>query len=246
MKIQTTTNLEQFQFDGRNRNINRKHVKELADSIIEYGQLQPIIVNTSMKVMEGQHRLEAIKLINKTAATPIKVKYIKKNMPISQVAQMNSHQRQWRIQDWIHYYAQSGNGHYLKLQEATEMYKPLKLSSLASFLHVNDSGATHTSVIRKGEFRYTMTDDKQYILEKLVAISRLKPMFSMKCVLVAIMWLQRDPNFNAQRLFHALERNFESILPQAGTGNWARHMLYWYNKGLRGGKLNVNDLPRHH
>ena len=126
------------------------------------------------------------------------------------------------------------------------MYKPLKLSSLASFLHVNDSGATHTSVIRKGEFRYEMTDDKQYILEKLVAISKLKPMFSMKCVLVAIMWLQRDPNFNAKRLFHALERNFESILPQAGTGNWARHMLYWYNKGLRGGKLNVNDLPRHH
>ena len=176
MKIQTTTNLEQFQFDGRNRNINRKHVKELADSILEYGQLQPIIVNTSMKVMEGQHRLEAIKLINKTAATPIKVKYIKKNMPISQVAQMNSHQRQWRIQDWIHYYAQSGNEHYLKLQEATELYKPLKLSSLASFLHVNDSGATHTSVIRKGEFRYEMTDDKQYILEKLVAISKLKPM----------------------------------------------------------------------
>ena len=60
MKIQTTTNLEQFQFDGRNRNINRKHVKELADSILEYGQLQPIIVNTSMKVMEGQHRLISI------------------------------------------------------------------------------------------------------------------------------------------------------------------------------------------
>ena len=54
MKIQKTTNLEQFQFDGRNRNINRKHVKELADSILEYGQLQPIIVNTSMKVMEGE------------------------------------------------------------------------------------------------------------------------------------------------------------------------------------------------
>ena len=246
MKIQTTTNLEQFQFDVRNRNVNKQHIKELAASINEYGQLQPIIVNTAMKVMDGQNRLEAIRLINKTAEVPVKVKYIKRNMPMHHVAQMNSHQRQWNIQDWIHYYAQSGNGHYLKLQEATELYKPLKLSALASFLHVNDSGATHTSVIRKGEFRYEMTDDKLYILEKLVAISRLKPMFSMKCVLVGIMWLKRDPNFDATRLFYALERNFESVLQQSGTSNWARHMLYWYNKGLRGRKLNVNDLPRHH
>ena len=246
MKIQTTTNLEQFQFDGRNRNINRKHVKELADSIIEYGQLQPIIVNTSMKVMEGQHRLEAIKLINKTAATPIKVKYIKKNMPISQVAQMNSHQRQWRLHDWIHYYAQSGNSHYLKLQKATELYKPLTMTALASFLHNTQSAAAHTGIIKKGHFKYEMTDEKQYILEKLLALCKIKPMFAQKSVLVAVMWLRRDPNFDAQRLFHALERNFEAILMQSGTGNWARHMLYWYNKGLRGGKLNVNDLPRHH
>jgi len=91
-----------------------------------------------------------------------------------------------------------------------------------------------------------MTEEKSYILDKIVSLSKIRPMFSMKSVLIGIMWLQRDPNFDATRLFYALERNFESILQQSGTGNWARHMLYWYNKGLRSAKLNVNDLPRHH
>ena len=246
MKIQTTTNLEQFQFDVRNRNVNKQHVKELAASITEFGQLQPIIVNTAMKVMDGQNRLEAIRLINKTAEVPVKLKYIKRNMPMHHVAQMNSHQRQWNMHDWIKYHANSGNENYIKLREAAELYKPLKLSALASFLHRRDSTATHSSTIRNGAFTYSISDDKRYILDKLISLSRLKSIYSQKCVLIAIMWLRRDQNFNAKRLFHALERNFESILPQNGTGNWARHMLYWYNRGLRSGKLNVNDLPGHH
>lgn len=246
MKIQTTTNLEQFQFDVRNRVVNKRHVKELASSIQEHGQLQPIIVNTAMKVVDGQNRLEAIRLINRTAESPIKLKYIKRTIPMHLVAEMNSHQRQWKIQDWIHYYAQCGNENYIKLQQYSEDYKPLKLSALASFLHKNAAASTHTLVIRNGDFVLDMTEEKSYILDKIVSLSKIRPMFSMKSVLIGIMWLQRDPNFDATRLFYALERNFESILQQSGTGNWARHMLYWYNKGLRSAKLNVNDLPRHH
>ena len=159
---------------------------------------------------------------------------------------MNANQRQWRIQDWIHYYAESGNEDYANLQAYAEAYKPLKLSALASFLHENNAASSHTIVIRNGEFKFELTDEKKYILDKMLALSKIRDMFCQKSVLIGIMWLQRDSNFDAQRLFYALERNFESILQQSGTGNWARHMLYWYNKGLRSAKLNVNDLPRHH
>ena len=246
MKIQATTNLDQFQFDPRNRQLLQSFVKELASSIKEHGQLQPIIVNKDMMVADGQHRLEALRAINQTADTPVEVKYIKRDIPFHIVPEMNANQRQWRIQDWIHYYAQCGNENYVKLQQYSEEYKPLKLSALAGFLHKNAAASTHTGVIKNGDFVLDMTQEKSYILDKIMSLSKIRPMLSMKSVLIGIMWLQRDPNFNAERLFYALERNFESILQQSGTGNWARHMLYWYNKGLRSAKLNVNDLPRHH
>tara|TARA_R110002153_G_scaffold2986_1_gene14125 strand:- start:717 stop:1457 length:741 start_codon:yes stop_codon:yes gene_type:complete len=246
MKIQTTTNLDQFQFDPRNRLVIQSFVKLLVESLKEHGQLMPIIVNKDMVVADGQHRLEALRALNQTADIPVEVKYIKRDIPFHIVPEMNANQRQWRIQDWIHYYAESGNEDYANLQAYAEAYKPLKLSALASFLHENNAASSHTIVIRNGEFKFELTDEKKYILDKMLALSKIRDMFCQKSVLIGIMWLQRDSNFDAQRLFYALERNFESILQQSGTGNWARHMLYWYNKGLRSAKLNVNDLPRHH
>tara|TARA_R100000951_G_scaffold301_1_gene1884 strand:+ start:8700 stop:9440 length:741 start_codon:yes stop_codon:yes gene_type:complete len=245
MKIQTTTNLEQFHYDHRNRLIKPNRVKSMATSIQTHGQLQPIIVDNSCKVLDGQHRIEAIRVINRTAESPIAVSYIKRTIPMHLIAEMNSQQQEWLLSDWIHHYKQCGNENYIMLHQYSEKYKPIKMSALASFLHESNSAGSNTSLIRKGRFIIDVTPEKEFILSKLVMLSKIKPMFSAKCVLVAIMWLRRDPNFDAQRLFYALERNFESILKQSGTGNWARHMLLWYNKGLRSTKLNINDLPRH-
>ena len=244
MSTLSTTNLDQFKFHKRNRKVNKSQVKKLAASIEKNGQLVPIIVGQNNVVLDGQHRLNAIKLINKTAEKPMRIKYIRKSMSMTHVAEINAHQLQWRIVDWIHYYAEAGNENYLALQYAAEYYKPLKLSALAAFL--NPGGHAHSSYLTSGEYVYEINPAKEYILDKLVALSKINAVFAQKSVLVAIMWLMRQENFDAQRLFHALERNFESVLVQSGTGNWARHMLYWYNKGLRHGRLNVNDLPRHH
>jgi len=244
MSILSTSNLDQFKYHKRNRKVNKSQVKKLAESITKEGQLVPIIVSKGNVVLDGQHRLQAIQLINKTAESPLKIKYVQKKMAIQQVAAMNAHQLQWRINDWINYYAEGGNENYIALRDAAEKYKPLKLSALAGFL--NPTASTHSTYLTRGEYVYEMTDTKEFILDKLVALSKINAAFSQKCVLVAIIHLMRQKMFDPQRLFHAIERNFESVLVQSGTSNWAKHLLYWYNKGLRHGRLNPNDLPRSH
>jgi len=244
MSIKHTTNLDQFKFHERNRRVNRSAVKKLAESIKRVGLKVPITVNSRNIILDGQHRVEAIRLLNSTATTPYKVSYVKKNMSIADIAEMNAHQIQWRMNDWIHFYATGGNENYIKLQEAAEQFKPHKLTSICAFL--SPAEGAHTSIITSGSYVFEMTQEKKDILTKLKEYSKLNPAFVSKAVLLAIIDLRRLEGFSIDRLFHAIELNFESIITQSGRGNWSRHFVRFYNKGLRSGKLSTDDLPSSH
>jgi hypothetical protein len=244
MSVKTTTNLDQFTFHERNRRVNRSAVKKLAESIMRVGLKTPITVTTGNVILDGQHRLEAIRLINKTASSPQKISYIKKNMSIEDIAEMNAHQVQWRMNDWIHFYATGGNENYIKLQEAAEQFKPHKLTSICAFL--SPAEGAHTSIITSGSYVFEMTQEKKDILTKLKEYGKLNPAFVSKAVLLSIIDLRRLEGFSIDRLFHAIELNFESIITQSGRGNWSRHFVRFYNKGLRSGKLSTDDLPSSH
>ena len=245
MSVNTTTNLEQFTFHTLNRHVNRAHVKKLAKSILKIGQKVPITVTTNNVIIDGQHRYEAIKMLIESGEK-VRISFIRKNMKIGDIAEINAHQLQWRNADWIDYHAATGNENYKQLIAIAEEYKPLKVSALAPFIHDDDEAFLITNHLTSGQLKVKLTEEKRYILEQLVSLNQFNSAFSQKAVLVAIMWLRRDENFNAKRLFDKLNANLHSIRLQSGTGNWARHFTWWYNHGLRKGKLNENDLPRHH
>ena len=246
MSIYQTKDLTKFRYHPQNRPVNYSAVKKLAESILRVGLKVPIVVTANGVVLDGQHRLEAIQLLNETSESPHRISFVKKNMKMSDIAEMNAHQLTWRMSDWIHYYAADNNENYLKLQQAAKVYAPLKLTALASFLHISPSTGAHTSVISTGRFVFEQTVEKIYILNSLRKLAKLNTMYANKSVLTAIIWLMRDANFDAKRLFYALEFNFESIMKQSGTGNWAKHFARWYNKGLRSAKISIDDLPSYH
>ncbi len=244
MNINYTTNLDQFTFHEQNRHLNRGAVRRLAESIKRVGLKVPITVSKKNVILDGQHRVEAIRWINKTATTPVKLSYIQKNMSIADIAEMNAHQLAWRMSDWIHYYATGGNDNYVKLRQAGEKFRPHKMTSICALLSPNEGA--HTKVITGGRYVYEMTPEKEQILTKLISYGKMNPVFTSKAVLMAIIDMRKLEGFSAKRLFTALDKHFESILPQSGKDNWARHFVRFYNKGLRQGRLNADDLPRSH
>lgn len=244
MNINYTTNLDQFSFHEQNRYVNRGAVRRLAESIKRVGLKVPITVSKKNVVLDGQHRVEAIRLINKTANNPVKLSYIQKNMSIADVAEMNAHQLAWRMSDWIHYYATGGNENYIRLREAGEKFRPHKMTSICALLSENEGA--HTKVVTSGKYIYEMTPEKERILKKLIAYGKMNSSFTSKAVLMAIVDMRKLDGFNLDRLFRALDQNFESILNQSGKDNWARHFVRFYNKGLRSGRLNADDLPSSH
>lgn len=91
-EIQRTNNYYMFKRLEGNRFVDPKKVNKLKKSIDEVGYISnPIIVNEKMEVIDGQHRLEALKELGKP------VEYIvQKNLDIKEVLFMNSKPRKTR------------------------------------------------------------------------------------------------------------------------------------------------------
>ena len=62
-KIHVTSDYSKFSYLVGNRDIVNKHVKDLSGHIDERDLSIPIIVNENMEVCDGQHRLEAYKVL---------------------------------------------------------------------------------------------------------------------------------------------------------------------------------------
>ena len=62
-KIYKTTDYSVFKYLKGNRAVNELHVRRLVEAIKEKDLQVPIIVDEKMNVVEGQHRLEAYKIV---------------------------------------------------------------------------------------------------------------------------------------------------------------------------------------
>lgn len=150
--IKISTNYKEFKIIDVNREINKAHLKKLTASIQNRNLLHlfPIIVNSKMQVIEGQHRLKAAEALS------FALYYIvDDNVDAKDIAIINNNRKGWSGKDYIAFYAKSGNVHYKKLQKLMTEFP--KLSILSTIRLCDDSkgnyygGGDTTRMMREGE-----------------------------------------------------------------------------------------------
>lgn len=105
--VYKTSDYDIFQLSKFNRNVLIK--KEMLKQAKE-GFIAPIIVNENLMVIDGQHRLEASKMVG------VPVQYmITKGLNKNDIVKMNTVQKAWGVIDFIEAYANQGNPEYVKL-----------------------------------------------------------------------------------------------------------------------------------
>lgn len=127
MEIQKTKDYTQFTTVMSNREVDGNHVKRLAKSIQRRNLLfiRPILVNDKMQLIDGQHRLQACKEIG------AEVYYIKvPQLTKSDIAVLNTAQKNWTRSDFINFYAMEGNENYKQLAAIIDKYYWLKISAI--------------------------------------------------------------------------------------------------------------------
>lgn len=118
--IQETKDYKIFKNLKGNRPVEKQHVRELIASFTDRGNLIkefPVVVNEHMEIIDGQHRIAALKELGWPVAYRIEP-----GLNIDTVRNINSAQKNWNWLDYAHSYAALGNDNYRRLLQLHEWF----------------------------------------------------------------------------------------------------------------------------
>jgi len=188
-RIYETNEFDQFRFIEGNRDIDQNKVNKLAGEIKQHGLIMPIMVNSKLEVIDGQHRLSACKKIG------IPVQYfVRNNATIETAANANMAGSNWSQIDWIKKHAADGNQDYADLLAWIRLCKSHGLKE-GSAIHLAQNTATNTN--------YAMFDDGVVRQAKAYSNNRsgIKKLYIMGSDLRLGMWRFGDRDV-AKKLLH--------------------------------------------
>jgi disulfide oxidoreductase YuzD len=122
LSINYTKDVSRFKFYSENRDITTKeartHQRKLRDKILKNGFLVPIMVDDKDYIIDGQNRIEAVKMITndiKYNQESIDIPYIKYSRNTDTngfIITLNKDRKDWKHLDYAHYYSTRGNVNY--------------------------------------------------------------------------------------------------------------------------------------
>lgn len=112
--IMSTTDYSLFKKHEGNRTIDEGNLRKIIYSMQTQNLLhyRPILVDTEMKVIDGQHRLEAAKKLGLPVFYQIDDSGEEQNILL-----LNTNQKNWSSTDYLNYYISKGNIHYIKIKD---------------------------------------------------------------------------------------------------------------------------------
>ena len=153
VRSDTTTDYSKFCFHPQNRAIIRHKVKKIAESIARWGNCDTIKCRKSnrlfgkLEVYEGQHTLEACKLLG------VPVNYnLFENVPLRAMIEINRLSTSWKTEDYLEYGVGEKLKDYLLMEEyvnSNKKPKPVRISSLICLLSGHQTSKTFKNLAWK-------------------------------------------------------------------------------------------------
>ena len=236
-KIKVEHNLNKFGRFQNNREISKGHVAILAESIKKNGQLMPIVVDSKLRVVDGQHRLEACRQLIKAVWYTYS-----KNLKQKDIAMVNNTQKSWKLLDYLNFFSDNTHDNcseYKKVGRFIKEYKlPFNISImlLSGCIHTTGNNVSSpTAKFKKGTFKIVNLANAERLAEQLVKLKADIPnLVKVNKFCMAFVRIQKLDNFNLkvaheqivknQRFFDGSCINIES---------WIEAMIAAYNYKLR-------------
>lgn len=143
--VYRTQDYDKFKMLEGNRHVDTAHVNELKRSIEDRGNLTqyfPVVVNDNLEVIDGQHRLAALKELD------LPVYYeVKEGMIISDVIALNSGSKNWNWKDFMMSYADRNNANYINFKKLADEFG-FGFSILLSYVKNERTGGRNIEFIQ--------------------------------------------------------------------------------------------------
>lgn len=150
-EIKRTNDHDKFKTLKGNRTINQAHVNQLVKLLVANGNLTdqfPIVVDKKGYVIDGQHRLEALRILD------WEVGYIvEHNATIDTVRHINQGNRNWNWRDIAESYANLGNKEYEWFIDFVDSYEGLSYTLATRFVSLGNgrNNDTARAIFKSGD-----------------------------------------------------------------------------------------------
>lgn len=237
VKIYTTNDYSRFNMVLGNRELKEAKIKRIRRDItngLDILRLCPIIVSESgnkLNIIDGQHRYFVARQIKSHVFY-----VISKEMPLGDVAKINSNQEKWSSKDFIHCYAVQGNDNYVKLQEFMDQYKisvSVSMGLLSIGLAIGDHGVQEEmkTKFERGGFETTNRLTAIEVADIVEQFSEFKQN-KTRLFIVAICKLLKAEKCDMVELVNKFKKDPEVLKEQSNYQNYLLNLEQIYNKGI--------------
>lgn len=172
--IKETTDYKMFNKHASNREINESNLKKITASIQARNllHLRPLIVNNKFEIIDGQHRLEAAKLLN----VPVFYEMVE-DIHDEDIILLNDNMKKWETKDYLEYFLSKGLVEYIKLKEFMEKNN-FDLSN--ALILLNQLGGRTSGGFKVG--KYVFPKNLHVIDERIFQINHIIKYLSSKMI----------------------------------------------------------------
>ena len=190
-QVHTTMDYAKFKSIDGNRNINKLHYARLKNSIAENYLFTTIIVNENYEIIDGQHRFECIKELQKP------LHYIMcKGYGINEVQRLNVNTRNWTTSDYVDGYIDLGKRDYAVYKEFQNKYNIGVKESIMLLSGLNNYGNSNTyQNFKNGEFKVKDLFGAEDKMDKLTLIAPYYANYRRRGFVLTMMSLLQNPEF---------------------------------------------------
>lgn len=227
-ELHTTTEYGRFTALEGNRSVSRSHVNELKRLIQKNGNLTekfPIKVNPNGDVLDGQHRLQALKELKQ----PITYEVVR-DADIKVVRAINLGNRNWTWQDMAESHFKLGNEEYgWFLQYVADYQLPFQLAQ--SFCDVPVSRG-HDSSFNQG---HLVVENKELAIQRAKHYREAADITNLthRDFGLALRLISLNQDYSEERMLKKLAERGDTLPLKATRLDYARALeeIYNYNMG---------------
>lgn len=200
--IEHTRDYSQFKTITGNRKVQQAHVRKLMTAIEsdpETIRYNPIIVNDNMEVIDGQHRLEALKELAKKGMDQPAYYIVAPERTLEDVQVINSGRKAWTPSDFAHSFVERGNANY---QKYLDLRSDFGINHDILLVYLSTGDITNTpAMFREGNLQVKNFQKSYELCEYLYKYKQIYKNWHKRPFALAVRELCIDNDMDMEELF---------------------------------------------
>ncbi len=166
--IKSTKDYSIFKKKELNRCINQTNLRKIMNSIQSRNMLEfrPILCDSKMYVIDGQHRLQAAKELGLEIYYQVDSDASDENMIL-----LNANSFAWKLDDYIHYYMKQGNEEYIKLYNFAEKTE-MSCSEIIAFSALSYASSSYQ--VKSGNYSFLKDEELLVFVENMEKVQKIR------------------------------------------------------------------------